>query len=111
MSGDTHTFETDLSQEDALALTKTALNNYVESFQQFNPKILWGQPGSGQENLAGFSFEALKGTKIRGALQVLNGNVTVQIKDIPIWLSPFRSQAINLIGQEIRKQIDSVTDS
>lgn len=94
-----HTISHPLPIDVAKKATQKAFEAYAERFEKYNPTAEWRG-----DYAADVGFEA-KGVKLGGAITLRDGAIDIEM-DVPFLFKPFRSKAVAVIEDEIRKWID-----
>ena len=86
-----------------LALAKkaadAALQSYKARFAEYDPQISWVA-----EQLAEVTFR-VKGLSMKGSFEIKDSVIDMDM-EVPLLLRPFKSKALEVIEEQIRKWID-----
>lgn len=94
-----HSVPHDLSLDLAKKAADAALQSYKARFAEYDPQICWVS-----ERLAEVSFRA-KGLSMKGSFEIRDTAIDMDM-EVPLLLRPFRSKALEVIEEQIRKWID-----
>ena len=93
-----HVIKHDLSPELARKAIGKAAEHYTEKFEKYDAKLQWAN-----DDAAEITFRA-KGMNVAARLDILPGQVAVQM-DVPLVLRPFKSKALSVVDEVIRKWV------
>lgn len=88
-----------LGLERARAVTRQALQSYLERFAAFSPGGRWRD-----EDHAEFRFEAA-GQVLEGLLRVEPDAIVIEL-EVPLIFRPLRRRAIEAIEEEVRRWVE-----
>jgi len=94
-----HSVPHDLGQARAREVAEAAFASYKERFSKYSPAARWLN-----DKRAEISFN-VKGMSLKGVLEVGPSSIDMDL-DVPFLLRPFKSTALGVIEEEIRKWID-----
>jgi len=94
-----HSVPHDLGQARAREVAEAAFSSYKDRFAKYSPTARWVN-----DKRAEISF-SVKGVSLKGNLEVGPSSIDMDL-DVPLLLRPFKSTALGVIEEEIRKWID-----
>jgi hypothetical protein len=94
-----HSVPHDLGQAQARKVAEAAWASYSQSFAEYGPECTWQS-----QDRANISFRA-KGVSLQGFLEVGEREIGLEL-DVPFFLRPFKSMAMKVIEDEIRRWVE-----
>ncbi|MFO0696998.1 MAG: polyhydroxyalkanoic acid system family protein [Polyangiales bacterium] len=91
-----HVVKHSLSHDLARKACEKALESYKERFAKYNPQAKWIN-----DDVCDVQFTA-KGFTVKGQIVIAPKEISFDLTEVPFLLRPFKSQAIELVEDQIR---------
>ncbi len=94
-----HSVSHSLGRDKARKVACAAFDAYAQRFSEYSPQTIWKT-----EDLADLSFK-VKGIELRGAVEVTDSAIIMELKNVPFLMKPFQGKALKVVEIEIKEWI------